>query len=62
MSVPECHGWYESGCVLTVDVYSYGADGGGSQSILSLAVVTPPLVAVDVFDPQSFVVQRGFAV
>lgn len=44
-------------CVLTVDVDPDGADGGGSQSVLSLAVVAPPLVTVDVLNLQSFVVQ-----
>lgn len=48
-------------CVLTVDVDSYGPDGGGSQSVLSLAVVAPPLVAANILDLQSFVVQRGVA-
>lgn len=45
-------------CDLTVDVDPYGADGGGSQPVVSLAVVAPPLVAADIIDLQSFVVQR----
>lgn len=44
-------------CVLTVDLDSDGADGGHPVSVLSLAVVASPLVAADVFYPQSFVVQ-----
>ena len=48
-------------CALTVDVDPYGPDSGGPQSVLSLAVVAPPLVTADVRDLQSFVLQRRVA-
>lgn len=43
---------------LTVDIHSHGVDGRQAQAVLSLAVVPPALVATNVFDPQSFALQR----
>lgn len=44
--------------LLTVDLHSDGADGRDPVSVLSLAVVAPPLEAADVSYPQRFIVLK----
>lgn len=53
---PQCVCMFE----LTVDLDSDGTNGRDPMSVLSLAVVAPPLVAANVFYPQGFVVLIRF--
>lgn len=48
-----------SPCPLTVDVNANGLDGGRAQAVLSLAVVAPPLVPLDLGNTQRLVEYAG---